>query len=45
LWRAFQDWVSWTICLGWLWTTFLLLSSWDYRHESPMPASSSLLVL
>jgi hypothetical protein len=32
LWRVFQKRVSGTICLGWLWTAFLLFSaSWVAR--------------
>jgi hypothetical protein len=32
LWRVFQDRISWTICLGWLWTAILLISvSWVAR--------------
>jgi hypothetical protein len=39
--RFFQDRVSWTICLGWLWTMILLISaSWvaritDVSHRHP----------
>jgi hypothetical protein len=41
LWRVFQDRVSWTICLGCLWTKILLISiSWVARitgmsHQHP----------
>jgi hypothetical protein len=43
----FWDRVSWTICPGWLWNSILLdlclLSSWDYRQESPVPGFFGIL--
>jgi hypothetical protein len=46
----FWDGVSWTICLGWLWTTILLLSSsWVARltgvhHQHPASTNNFLKI-
>jgi hypothetical protein len=48
LWRVFQDRVSQIICLGWLWTTILLISaSWvaritgmNHQHLATVPLLS-----